>query len=90
MTATKELENFSKIFKALSHPHRLGIVIGLYHNECSVLECQNRMCLPQSTISQHLKTLKEAGIIEGRREGTTVCYKVINNFVVDLINKIEE
>jgi len=90
MVSMSELERISKVLKALSHPHRLSIVIGLYHNECSVQECQRKMNLPQSTISQHLRILKEAGIIEGRRQGITVCYKVINDFVVDLIRKIEE
>ncbi|MEA3499481.1 MAG: metalloregulator ArsR/SmtB family transcription factor [Candidatus Marinimicrobia bacterium] len=83
-------ENISKILKALSHPDRLDIVINLYHNECSVSKCQKRMKLPQSTISQHLKTIMEAGITERRREGTTVCYKVVNKFVIELIKIIEK
>ena len=86
----KNYENVSKILKALSHPDRLNIVIGLYHNDCSVSECQQRMKLPQSTISQHLKTIIEAGITERRREGTTICYKVVNEFVIKLIKLIEE
>lgn len=79
----------SKILKALSHPDRLKIVLGLYHNECSVSECQSRMKLPQPTISQHLKIILEAGITERERKGTTICYKVINEFVIELIKLIE-
>lgn len=83
-------EKVSKILKALSHPDRLEIVIGLYHNECSVSKCQKKMKLPQSTISQHLKTIMETGITERKREGTTVYYKVVNKFVIELIKLIEK
>jgi ArsR family transcriptional regulator len=83
-------EYISKILKAISHPHRLEIVIGLFHNECSVTECQKRMKLPQSTISQHLRILRDAGIIENKREGTSVCYKVVNDFVKEIIKIIEK
>lgn len=83
-------EKVSKILKALLHPDRLEIVIGLYHNECSVSKCQKKMKLPQSTISQHLKTIMETGITERKREGTTVYYKVVNKFVIELIKLIEK
>lgn len=86
----KDRKKISKILKALSHPDRLEIVIGLYHNECSVSECQERMKLPQSTISQHLKRINEAGITQRRREGTTICYRITNEFVIELIKLIEK
>ena len=81
--------NASKVFKVLSHPHRMEIVIGLFHDECNVTECQRRMGLPQSTISQHLKALRDANIIEPIRNGNEVCHKVVNEFVIQLINMIE-
>jgi len=71
-------EKTSKILKVLSHPVRLQIVAGLLKNECNVSEIQEKLGLPQSTISQHLRILKDAGIIKGRRTGTVVCYRVIN------------
>lgn len=77
------------ILKALSHPDRLKIVISLYHDECNVSECQKKMNLPQSTISQHLRIIKEAGITERIRKGTMICYKVINEFVIEVIKMLE-
>jgi len=71
-------EKTSKILKVLSHSVRLQIVAGLLKNECNVSEIQEKLGLPQSTISQHLRILKDAGIIKGRRAGTVVCYRVIN------------
>ena len=88
---TKEIdfEHLSNILKPLSHPHRLEMIIGLFHNECNVTQCQERMGLPQSTISQHLRVLKDAGIIKGHRKGTEVCYKVINEVALKIIDLME-
>ena len=72
------LDEISEIFKALAHPARLKMVIGLIKNECNVAQIQRVLGLPQSTISQHLRILKNAGIIKGRKEGTKTCYRVID------------
>jgi ArsR family transcriptional regulator len=71
-------EETSEMFKALAHPARLEMVVGLIKDECNVAQIQRVLGLPQSTISQHLRTLKNAGIIKGRREGTKTCYRVID------------
>ncbi|MDP8227754.1 MAG: metalloregulator ArsR/SmtB family transcription factor [Candidatus Celaenobacter polaris] len=84
-----DIEKTSKILKALSHPGRLKIAIGLYHDECNVSACQKKMKLPQSTISQHLRTIKEAGICISRRDGNQVCYKVVDEFTIAIIKMIE-
>lgn len=85
-----ELEEISEILKAMAHPARLKILEGLMENECNVGEIQDKLHLPQSTISQHLKTLKNAGIIKGTRDGTKVCYRVIDEKVRKIIGIIEE
>ncbi len=66
----------SEIIKALSHPARLEIIDRLEKHGCNVSKIQKSIGLPQSTISQHLKILRNAGIIKSRREGTKVCYEV--------------
>ena len=83
-------ENISDILKSLAHPARLQIVIGLIKNECNVNEIKEKLGLPQSTISQHLKILKNSKIIKGRREGTNVCYEVINKYVIDIIKIVNK
>ena len=85
----KEYEKVSEILKALSHPVRLHIVEGLLKDECNVSQIQRDLGLPQSTISQHLRILKNVGIIKGRREGTKVCYKVINETVRKIMELIK-
>ena len=78
MWSADKYEKISKLLKALSHPARLRIVEGLLKDECNVSQIQKKLVLPQATISQHLRILKEAGIIKGRRERTKVCYKVVS------------
>ncbi len=61
--------------KALGHPARLAIVQELIkNNTCNCGELVLDIGLAQSTISKHLKELKEVGLIKGNIEGNSVCY----------------
>jgi ArsR family transcriptional regulator len=63
------------IFKALSDEVRLRIVRAVFGAELSVAELVSVLGLPQSTVSRHLKPLREAGLVDSRREGTSVFYR---------------
>ena len=82
-------EKVSEILKALAHPARLKIMSGLLKNECNVARIQKALGLPQSTISQHLRVLKNADIIKGRREGNKTCYRVIDARVRKIVEIIK-
>lgn len=86
---TLSYEQVSETLKALGHPARLKMVVGLVKNECNVGHIQKVLGLPQSTISQHLRVLKNAGIIKGRREGTKTCYRVIDKQVRKIVEIIK-
>lgn len=61
--------------KALSHPARVAIIRFLSaKNACICGDIVEELPLSQSTVSQHLKELKNAGLIKGDIEGTSVCY----------------
>ncbi len=62
--------------KALGHPARIAILQELIKRKCICGDLVEILPLSQSTISQHLKALKAAGIIEGEIEGTKVCYQI--------------
>ena len=79
----------SETLKALAHPARLKIVVGLLKDECNVAQIQKVLGLPQPTISQHLRILKNAGIIKGRREGSKICYRVIDGRVRTIVEIIK-
>lgn len=62
-------------FKVLGHPARIAILEYLLKaNSCINSHLVNELGLAQATISQHLKELKEMGIIQGNIEGTSMCY----------------
>lgn len=61
--------------KALGHPVRVAIVRRLLeHGECVCGALVDRLPLAQSTVSQHLKVLKSAGLIRGELDPPRVCY----------------
>lgn len=63
------------IFRALGHPARLRILRLLMERQACVCgEVVDELPLAQATVSQHLKVLKEAGLIVGQVEGPAVCY----------------
>jgi DNA-binding transcriptional ArsR family regulator len=65
----------AKYAKALAHPARVAILQLLVKKQnCICGDIVNELPLSQSTVSQHLKELKEAGLIKGDIEGAKVCY----------------
>ena len=60
--------------KALGHPVRVAILRRLRGTDACVSDIVAGLPLAQSTVSQHLKVLKEAGLIRGEVEGLRVCY----------------
>jgi len=72
---TDKQNKLAQMFKALAHPARIAIIQQLIKaNACVCGDLVNELGLAQATISQHLKELKNAGLIQGTIEGTSVCY----------------
>lgn len=68
---------FAELAKALGHPARIQILrLLLARSSCVCGEIVAELPLAQSTVSQHLKVLKEAGLIRGEIDGPRVCYCV--------------
>lgn len=68
-------QEFAALAKAMSHPARIAILKVLAgKNECICGEIVEVLPLAQSTVSQHLKELKEAGLIQGETDGPRSCY----------------
>ena len=86
-----ETEQFSKICKALGHPTRVRIVEYLKEeDQCICGEIVDILPLAQSTVSQHLKILKESGLVKGEIEGPRTCY-CLDRTVMNLFkNKVND
>jgi DNA-binding transcriptional ArsR family regulator len=66
----------NKIFHALADPSRRAILESLTRGEAAVKDLTARFDISQPAVSQHLATLKDAGLVNGRREGRRVYYRV--------------
>ncbi len=72
---TEEQNKLATLTKALGHPARIAIIEYLLKvDTCICGDIVNELPLAQPTISQHLKELKNAGLIKGTVEGTAICY----------------
>jgi ArsR family transcriptional regulator, arsenate/arsenite/antimonite-responsive transcriptional repressor len=69
-------EELSRLAWAVAHPARVKILRILQGRMCVCGEIVDALPLAQSTVSQHLKILKEAGLVQGEVEGPKVCYCV--------------
>ena len=66
----------AKVFKAFSDERRLRILEVLQHGEKCSCVLQDKIDMPQSSLSYHMKILHEAGIVEGRQEGKWTYYHI--------------
>ncbi|MFW5808145.1 MAG: ArsR/SmtB family transcription factor [Spirochaetota bacterium] len=80
---------YSELLKALGHPVRLKIVVGILCEGCNVNGIVERLQIPQSTVSQHLAVLRNKGIITAHKDGVNTCYKVENDFVLRTIELLK-
>jgi len=83
-------ENIAKIFKALGHPLRIKIVKYLLDGEKCVCELNQLVEYSQPNLSQHLKILKDAGIVEANKKGFNIYYRIKNELVKSLIESAQE
>lgn len=72
---TEKQNQIAILAKALGHPARIAIIEYLMQvDRCICGDIVNELPLAQPTVSQHLKELKNAGLIKGNIEGTAICY----------------
>lgn len=72
---TRQQNDIANMAKAIAHPARVAILQYLVKkNACVCGDLVDELGLAQATTSQHLKELKNAGIIQGAIEGVSVCY----------------
>ncbi len=82
----------AKFAKALSHPARVAIIqLLLQKQSCICGDIVEDLPIAQSTVSQHLKELKESGLIKGNIDGASICYCVDTDVLQkanDILNKV--
>jgi ArsR family transcriptional regulator len=71
-----DVRSFSRLFKALGDETRLRIVALLSHGELCVCHLEEALGLAQPNVSRHLGLLRMAGVVEHRREGSWIYYRL--------------
>ena len=70
-----DLQKFAEFYKALAHPARLAILKYLADTKtCITGDIADELPLSRTTVNQHLRELKDAGLITGTTEGVKTCY----------------
>lgn len=83
-------ESFAAVAKALGHAHRLQLLEHVGQGEQSVETLATTTGLSVANASQHLMQLRRAGLVESRREGKRVLYRLTDNSVVTLLSSLCE
>lgn len=85
----ERLEEAADFLRALAHPVRLCIVRRLLREgSCNVSYMQDCLDAPQSTVSQHLSKLRQAGLIRGERSGLEVAYQLKDERVAKILRAL--
>lgn len=76
-SAALDVRSFSRLFKALGDETRLRIVALLAHGELCVCHLEEALQVSQPKVSRHLAILRAAGVVEDRRNGSWVYYRLL-------------
>jgi DNA-binding transcriptional ArsR family regulator len=86
----RHCDEVSELFGALSHPTRLKILCCLLQGETTVTVLTKACSLPQPSVSQFLARMREDNLIESRREGQNIFYKVCDPRLFKLLGAVKE
>ncbi|RWB69869.1 MAG: ArsR family transcriptional regulator [Mesorhizobium sp.] len=78
----------AELLRSLSHPQRLLVLCALGNEERSVAELRELLDIDQVPMSQQLMRLRADGLVEARREGTTVHYRITRPEVLTVIEAL--
>ncbi|MEK7310137.1 MAG: metalloregulator ArsR/SmtB family transcription factor [Planctomycetota bacterium] len=86
----KLYEMHAQVCQVFTSPKRLEILDGLRNGECSVGALVKKLRVSQANLSQHLTILREKGVVETRRDGTTIYYSLANPRIIKAFDIIRE
>lgn len=80
-----DLDQAGELLRALAAPVRIAIVLHLRESQRCVHELVEALELPQPLVSQHLRVLKEAGVVAGERSGREVLYRLVDAHLAEIV-----
>lgn len=85
MKSSKFETKASKVLSGISHPFRIKILLTIGNGEACVCHLEAVMNKRQAFISQHLMALRKAGILDTRRDGKYVYYRLADSSAIDIV-----
>ncbi len=84
----RQSQTVAGLLKQLSHPQRLLLLCSIADGEKSVGEIENACGASQSAVSQFLKVMRLDGLVEARREGKQIYYRIVDERILKLIKSL--
>ncbi len=85
LPARAVLDTAGDLLRALAAPVRIAIVLQLREQARCVHELVDALDVPQPLVSQHLRILKAAGVVDGVRSGREVLYRLVDHHLADIV-----
>ncbi|WP_337181852.1 metalloregulator ArsR/SmtB family transcription factor [Shinella sp.] len=83
-------EKAADLMRSLSHPQRLLVLCALVDGERSVADLRQALAIEQVPMSQQLMRLRADGLVEARREGTTVYYSIVRPEILAVVQALHD
>ena len=90
MKQMEEIKQVSQLYKVLTDPTRLRILLLLKEGEHNVTAISEQLGMEQSAVSHQLKLLRDSRVVKARREGKTIFYTLDDHHVIDILNQTFE
>jgi DNA-binding transcriptional ArsR family regulator len=84
----EQIEKAAEVFRVMSAPMRLRIISCLCRGEKNVGELLSEIDTTQPNMSQHLNTLYQAGVLDKRRDGVQIYYRIVNDNIVNICRAV--
>ncbi|MBP6276062.1 MAG: helix-turn-helix transcriptional regulator [Limnohabitans sp.] len=84
----EQIEKAAEVFRVMSAPMRLRIISCLCSGEKNVGELLHEIDTTQPNMSQHLNTLYQAGVLDKRRDGVQIYYRIVNDNIVNICRAV--
>lgn len=81
----KDLKHVTQLFRVLSDPTRVSLLLVLQKGEHTVTLLMNTLNQPQSTVSRHLAVLRNADLVQTRREGPKIHYRLTDHHLSEIL-----
>lgn len=76
----------AQLCSSLADPNRILLLYTLSHAPCNVSDLARELDLPQSSVSRHLRVLREGGLVAGQREGHSMVYRLSDDRVIEALD----